>query len=137
MLGEPIKVEGLAALTRSLKKLDADLPKAVRQVNNDAVTVVVKYALPLIPVRTGRARASVKARSTRVEGRVRGGNTKAPYYPWLDFGGHVGKKRSVSRPFYTDGRYLYMAYYSHKKEVYDFLVKALKDLCESAGLEVT
>lgn len=137
MLMYPIKVEGLADLNRSLKKVSADLPKALRLAHNEAANVVVKYAMPLTPARTGRARSTIKAKSTRTESRVQGGSAKAAYYPWLDFGGRVGRKHSVRRPFIPTGRIIYPAYAKHQKEVYDVLVKALKKLCRDAGLEVS
>lgn len=137
MILEPIKVEGLAQFARSLKKLDADLPKAVRLANNEAAEVVVKYTLPLVPTRSGKAKRTVKAISTRTEGRARGGSKGAPYYPWLEFGGHVGRKHATARPYVKEGRYLYPSYLSHRAEVFQVLVKALAKVARDAGLEVT
>lgn len=137
MILEPIKVEGLAQFARSLKKLDADLPKTVRLANNEAAEVVVKYTLPLVPTRSGKAKRTVKAISTRTEGRARGGSKGAPYYPWLEFGGRVGRKHATARPYVKQGRYLYPSYLSHRAEVFKVLVNALAKVAREAGLEVT
>jgi hypothetical protein len=134
---EPIKVEGLSEFNRALKKLDSELPKAVRLANNEAAEVVVKYTLPLVPTRSGKAKRTVKAISTRTEGRARGGSKGAPYYPWLEFGGHVGRKHATARPYVKEGRYLYPSYLSHRAEVFQVLVKALAKVARDAGLEVT
>lgn len=133
---DPIKVEGLAEFSRSLKRLDSSLPKALRIALNQAADVVVREALPRIPKRTGRAKSTVKAMSTRTASRVSGGSKRAPYYPWLDFGGRVGRNRSVERPFYKSGRYIYQAYYDKTDEVQAALTGALVDVARQAGLEV-
>jgi hypothetical protein len=131
-------VDGLAEFSRNLKKLDADLPKALRLALNQAADVVVDYARPLVPRRTGRAARSVAARSTRTAVRVVAGGKRAPYYPWLDFGGRVGRGRSVVRPFLKDGRYIYEGYFRKKQsgEFVDVLNTALLGVARQAGVEV-
>lgn len=138
MGSEPIAIDGLAKFGRDLKKLDADLPKMVRLALNEAANAVVDQAAPKIPRRRGRARASVKAKSTRTLARVSGGGSRAPYYPWLDFGGRIGRGRSISRPFKKEGRYIYPAYNRLKAsgEFQEILSEALVDVARQAGIEV-
>ena len=135
---EPIKIEGLNEFVRNLKALDAALPKAVRVAFNDSADVVVDDARPRIPRRSGRARGSVRSRSTQTYARVSGGGAKAPYYPWLDFGGSVGPAGSVRRSFFTEGRYIYRAYYDNvaSGQFERVMVRALLGVVESAGIEV-
>lgn len=133
---EAIKISGLAEFTRNLKKLDSDLPKALRIAFNGCAQVVVDDATPKIPTLTGKAKRSVKARSTSTASRIVGGSNKAPYYPWLDFGGKVGKNRSVSRPFIKHGRYIYDAYFDNRPRYAVLVEMALLDACRSAGVEV-
>lgn len=135
---DPIKIEGLNEFRRSLKKLDDDLPKALRLALNEAADLVVGEAKPRIPTRSGRARRSVRMASTRTAVRVRGGGKRAPYYPWLDFGGRVGPKRSIERAFIKEGRYLYDAYFDLKLsgEFQEVLSKALVKVAVQAGMEV-
>jgi hypothetical protein len=137
-MSDPVKIEGLAQFSRDLKKLDSDLPKALRVALNEAADLVVDRARPGIPTRSGKAARSVRKASTRTAVRVRAGGARAPYYPWLDFGGRVGKGRSVVRPFDKHGRYLYAGYFKLKAsgEFEQVLTKALLDVVESAGIEV-
>lgn len=134
---EPIKVTGLKEFTRDLRKISADLPKVLRLANNDCATLIVDWAKPRVPTKTGAAARTVKAASTRSEVRVKGGSNKAPYYPWLDFGGRVGRKRSVKRAFYSDGRYLYPGLVANREALTERLAVRLLEVCEAAGVAVT
>lgn len=138
MLIDPISVDGLAAFSRNLKKLDSDLPKALRIALNEAAQVVVDYAAPRIPRRTGRAAASLKAKSTRTKVRVGAGGRRAPYFPWLDYGGRVGRKHATARPFIKEGRYVYKGYFAKRDsgEFQDVLTKALLGVAAQAGVVV-
>lgn len=133
---EPIKIEGLAEFNRALKKLDSDLPKALRLAHNKAAQLIVDWAQPRVPRKSGRAAGTVKAKSTRTESRVQGGSTRVPYYPWLDFGGRVGPKRSVRRPFIKEGRYIYPALSANYDRFADLLTEELIDVARQAGVEV-
>lgn len=137
-MADAIKIDGLAQFSRNLKKLDADLPKALRIAFNEAADLVVNDAVPSIPKKSGKAARSVKARSTRNAVRIAGGGNRAPYYPWLDFGGRVGKNRSVKRPFYSDGRYIYESYFKLKAsgDFEEALTKALLGVAAEAGVVV-
>jgi hypothetical protein len=137
-MSQAVKVEGLAEFSRNLKKLDSDLPKALRLALNSAADLVVGKARPSIPTSSGRAARSVRSRSTRTAVRVTGGGARAPYYPWLDFGGRVGRNKSIVRPFYKDGRYIYASYFQLKAsgEFQEALETALLDVCRQAGVEV-
>jgi hypothetical protein len=135
-VADPIKIEGLAEFTRNLKRLDTDLPKALRIAFNACADVVVADARGSIPTRSGKAKASVKARSTSTASRIVGGSTKVPYYPWLDFGGHVGRRRSVRRPFLKEGRYIYAAYFDNQARYAELVEQALLDVARQAGVEI-
>lgn len=133
---EPVKIEGLAEFNRNLKKLSSDLPKALRMAHNEAAQLIVDYARPRVPRKSGRAAGTVKAKSTRTESRVSGGSKAASYYPWLDFGGRVGVKRSVQRPFIKQGRYLYPALGAKYDEFETLLTEKLLDVARQSGVEV-
>lgn len=135
-MADAIKIVGLSTFVKNLKKLDADLPKALRVAFNEAADVVVKDARQTIPTKSGKAKASVKARSTQTASRVVGGGNRAPWYPWLDFGGRVGKRKSIKRPFIKHGRYIYNAYFDNQPRYAELLEKALLDAARSAGVEV-
>lgn len=138
-LPDPIKITGLAEFNRNLRKLDNDLPKALRLAANEAGDIVVSYARPKVPDgpgRGGHATSSIKAKSTRTSARVSAGGKRFPYYAWLDFGGRVGPKRSVVRPFLKTGRYLFAGYVENRDEVRQKLLEAFLDVARTAGVEV-
>lgn len=135
-LAEPVKIEGFAEFNRNLRKINADLPKALRVANNEAAQLVVDWARPRVPTDSGKAAASVKVASTRTEARVKGGGARVPYYPWLDFGGRVGRNKSVRRAFYGGGRYIYPGLDATRADFEERHVQALVDLVRAAGLEV-
>jgi hypothetical protein len=134
----PIRIDGLREFSRDLKRLDAGLPKALRMALNESADLVIGDARPKVPTRSGRARKSMRAASTRTAVRVRAGGKRAPHYPWLDFGGRVGRRRSVARPFFKDGRYLYQSYFDLRvRGVFqETLQDALLDVARQAGVEV-
>jgi hypothetical protein len=134
---DPIKIEGLAKFNRDLKRMDKDLPKALRIAQNAAAEIVADWAAPRVPSLSGNARRSIRASSTRTEARVQGGNARrAPYYPWLDFGGKVGKGGRIHREFKKGGRFIYPGYAVNRDQVQDKLFAELIKLAESAGLGV-
>jgi hypothetical protein len=134
---EKVGVEGLSKFSRSLKQVSSDAPKALRIALNGAADFLIAEARPLIPSLTGAARASLKASSTRTAVRVSEGGAKAPYMPWLDYGGKTGPNRSVERPFRKEGRYLYPTLRKSNDEFSDLLTSAIVGVAEGAGLEVT
>ena len=131
-----ITITGLKEFQRSLRQMDADLPKQLRIALNGVSELVIQKARPEIPTRSGAARASLKVRSSQREARIAAGGRKAPYYPWLDFGGHVGQHGATSRPFYKEGRYIYPALRKNRDEVTKLMVTAISDLARGAGLAV-
>jgi hypothetical protein len=136
-VADAIRVYGLADFSRSLKRLDSDLPKVLRLAMNEAADVVVTAARMRVPKRSGRAARSLQPRSTRTMVRVAAGGRRAPYYPWLDFGGRVGRNRTARRAFIPDGRYIYPAYNDNRERFLQIMQKALVDVARSAGVEVT
>lgn len=136
---EPIKIQGLAEFRRNLKTLSGELPKALRVAGNKAAQIIVDDAVPKVPTgpgKGGHAASSIRARSTQSAARVMGGGTKYPYFPWLDFGGGVGKGKSVKRPFIKTGRYIWKSFDDNSDLVHERLAEALVDVARQAGVEV-
>lgn len=131
-----VEVEGLKQFTKSLRAMDRELPKGVRIALNQCSDFLIDKARPLIPRRTGAAQASLKARSSQTAVRIAAGGRKAPYYPWLDYGGKVGRDDSVVRPFFKEGRYLYPTLRKNRDQFTKIMQKALVGVAESAGLDV-
>jgi hypothetical protein len=132
-----ITITGLKEFQRSLRKMDSDLPKQLRIALNTVSQLVIDKARPDIPRRSGAAAASLKARSSQKEARISAGGRRAPYYPWLDFGGHVGQHGATARPFYKEGRFIYPALRKNRDEITKVMVTAISDLARDAGLDVT
>lgn len=134
---DKITITGLREFQRALKSMDAGLPKLLRIVLNDASGVVIDYVRPRMPSKSGRARASLKARSSQRESRVAIGGARAAWVPWLDFGGE-GKRRGrpPARPFLRGGRYLYVGLKVKHQDVTDIMSAGLTELAKQSGLEV-
>ena len=130
----PITVAGLRDVQAALKQVDGQSQKQLRVVLNDAAQVVVSGTRGAMPSRSGRARGSVRALSSQREARVAGGGGRASYYGWLDFGGSVGRRRSVKRRFIRDGRYMYATFNRRRAWILDRLGKGLEALIRSTGL---
>jgi hypothetical protein len=131
-----ISVGGLARLNRGLRAIDNDAPKALRLALNEAAQMLVDRARPEVPSVTGAARRSMVARSTRTSARVAVGGKKAPYFPWLDFGGEGRVKgRPVARPFIREGRYIYPTLGRIRSEIEAQLQESISAVIRGAGLE--
>lgn len=121
-----VQVDGLDDLRRRFRQAGDKLAtKELGQAGKAAADIVATAAKAKVPVLSGRAAASMRAVVLSGGGGVRFGNAKAPYAPWLDFGGKVGRNRSVVRPFIKQGRFIYPALAEHRSqvvEVYDDLV---------------
>lgn len=135
-----IKVTGLREFRKQLRTVDRDLPKGLRLAGNAAAQIIVDWARPRVPIgpgKGGHARDSIKVASTGKAVRVQGGGKRYPYYPWLDFGGRVGRGRGSTRPFLKTGRYIWAAYASNDKAVAQRLESELLRLATRAGLRPT
>jgi hypothetical protein len=133
-----IQVRGLAELNRALRRVDSDAPKALRLALNGVAQDLVDETKPQFPTVTGRAAASLKARSTRTSARVSVGNKRAAYVPWLIFGGQ-GRiaGRPAKREFIKEGRWLFPTLVRRREAVSTMLQEALNDVAKSAGLDVS
>lgn len=140
---DPIRIDGLREFQAALKAMDGETQKKLKVVLDSAAQAVVGGASRRVPVRTGRARASLRAQSSQREAKVVGGSKKVPYYGFLDFGndpkrGHgVGRKDSHPRRFLAEGRYMYPAFEANRQSIYKALQNSIVELATDAGLAVT
>jgi hypothetical protein len=131
---EPIKVEGLRALRKRLRKADREGRVRLKAASNAAGQIIVDTAKPRVPLgpgKGGHARSSVKVASTNNQARVQAGGKKYPYFPWLDFGGRVGPKRKTHRPFLTEGRYIWKAFDEKRSEIEVVLEREMQIVADS------
>lgn len=134
---DPVRIEGLRETVRALRQVSNEAPRALRLAANEAAEIVVREARRDMPSRSGRAKQSVRASSTRTAARVTEGGRRAPYVPWLDYGGKVGRGDTASRPFIPDGRYVYPAYRRTRPEFERTLRAGLAAVVRDAGLEMS
>lgn len=135
MEGSKIEIQGLPDLTRSLRQLDKDLPKELASGLQEAAQIVVTHAQTLVPKRSGDAAGSIKAKKSQRAAAISVGGNKAPYFPWLDFGGRVGKNNSVSRPFLSKGRYIYPSLDVKRKQVDEKVDEVIQKMAGKAGFD--
>lgn len=137
-MSDKITITGLREFQAALKAMDTNLPKQLRLALNQASQIVIDYAQQRFPHRTGRAAGSLKARSSQRLVRVALGGKRAPYAPWLDFGGQGRRRgRPAPRPFIREGRYVYAGLRLKRDEIITVMGEALTELATGAGLEVT
>lgn len=132
-----IRIEGLSEFRRALGRIEPESKKQIRIAFNSVAEVLVEHTRPQIPRRSGAAAKSLRAKSTGTSARVSVGGARARYYPWLDFGGRTGIGRSVVRPFYSEGRYLYPTLRKIRPLIEAHLEQGLTAVAEGAGLDVT
>jgi hypothetical protein len=131
-----VEVDGLAKLSRGLKAVDNDAPKQLRVALNSAAQMLIDEANRHVPSVTGAARRSMVARSTRTSARVAVGGEKAPYFPWLDFGGQGRVAgRPAAREFIREGRYVYPSLRRIRPQIEARLQESISTVIRSAGLE--
>ena len=139
-MSDAVKIDGLTQFSKAIKDIDSGLPKMLRLALNKSADLVVTSARPRVPTHSGRAKASIKAASSQDKVRIKAGGSKAPHYPWLDYGGEGRRKgRPTARPFQRSGRFLYPVYYA-KRDSGEFIAimnAALLEVVDAAGIEVT
>lgn len=132
-----IRIDGLRELQAALRAMDGESQKQLRVALNEAAELIVAGARRKMPSESGKAKQSLKAASGQREAQVSLGGRRAPYAPWLDFGGRVGPRRSVIRPYKKQGRYVYKTLADEHADITELLVEAIDRVARDAGLEVT
>ena len=130
-----IQVRGLRELRNALTKVDAESKDRLKAAFRHIAEHVVSSAQGKVPRRTGAAAGSIKPRSTTTGAGLAFGGTAAPYFPWLDFGGRVGRQKHTTRPFIKTGRYIYPTIKEMSPEIIKLTDEAMKDAISSAGFE--
>lgn len=112
--GVAIYVSNLAEVRRALRKYAPDLLPVLRNNIKGAITgTVVPRVKEKVPRRSDRAADSVRSTASGNTFYIVAGNASAPYFGWLDFGGHLraqgGRRNDQFRPVIKRGRYVYPA----------------------------
>ena len=128
-----VQVTGLREFSSALKKLDANLSQELKAHFLVIATRISGIIASRVPSLSGRAARSVKAHGTMKGATITAGSASVPYYPWLDFGGNVGRGKSVQRPFVPEGRYMYPAIHDEREATEAAARDALHDAAKKAG----
>jgi hypothetical protein len=137
---QAVHVEGLAELRRALKDIGGlPLQKQLRGRFKQIGDEVAAEVRTRVPVRTGRARASVKSGVSGNKAYVQEGKATVPYMGWLDFGGTLkpvgGRKNTQVRPRPKGGRYLYPVINAKRGDITAAAAKAFEDTARDLGLK--
>ena len=134
-----IDVRELRDLSRRLRGLSKDAQKELTvELTNISDRLVVRIK-GRVPARSGRARASVRARKAAGGVKIAAGGRTAPHYPWLDFGGSTkvpGAGQRVRRDFVKEGRYIFPTVADHKDEIEHDVADAMQKVARKYDLDM-
>jgi len=140
--GAEIRVEGLAELRRALRKAaDAEQLTGVRNALRAGAGLAATNAQGRVPVRSGRARASIRPTVSGNKAFVVGGRRTVAYYGWLDFGSRTPKRGNSRRvgPWRgsgrgpAGGRFIYPAIEATRPQIARQVADALEEVLGSDG----
>lgn len=143
-MSQPIKVQvtGLKDVQTAVARVDREAPNVLKNAFKEIAQETVRAAVGDVPHRTGAAARSYRPRATRRGASVAMGGPKAPYAPWLDWGGSTkvdptgGSQGRVYRPFEPKGRYLYPNLVDNLEQIQEDVAVALNRVMAQYGLEV-
>lgn len=149
MVQESVTVAGLAEFRKACLALqdNKDFADAMKRVA-DIVTDEAKSRVPAV---TGALRSTYKSRAAGAGARVVFGGPKAPYAPWMEFGGRkhgklvgkttkrtqpVDRERMSGGPGTFSGRYLYPAILANRSKVVSAVEDEMNTLIRRYGFEL-
>ncbi len=137
MAGTEVRVRGGARLMAELGVFGRSLPRVVKQAAREAALPVAsdaKTRMPTGPAKGGHARSSIRVATSRGGVAIRGGGRRFEYYPWLEFGGRVGRRKSVHRTRIKAGRYLYPSLVANRPAIERNMNRLIVRAALSSGL---
>jgi hypothetical protein len=136
---DAVRVEGLKELRKALGGIDKSLQKTLRGRLKEIGDRVAAWARSKVPVRSGKARSSVKAGVSGNNAYVQGGRASVRYYGWLDYGGTLrptGRRYGTQhRPKVPEGRYLGAAIKEMRPEIERGAMQAFEETKRELGLK--
>jgi hypothetical protein len=144
-----VEVRGIRELGSAFRKVDRELGDELKIRFTAVAQRIVSAAQQRMPHVSGKAAESVKARGRQSGASIAFGGQAAPYMPWLDFGGSVGrghvpgkawsgaiKREWLGRPRGM-GRYVYPAISEAKDETAKAVEYAVSGVARRAGFDVS
>ena len=143
----PPKIQIDSRQVRDAMRAAAAGSQKALQVRFKSVASMVASAIAgEVPKLTGTAAGTVRARATTTGASIIAGGPKAPYYPWLDFGGTTGRGHEPGHPgtgaiknrtFITEGRYMFPIVANMADIILNAAEQAESDALTDAGWTVT
>ncbi len=135
--GYSVKVTGLREVNAALKEVERGLPKAMQVEFKAIAEVIAESARGKVPRKTGAAAGSIRARATQRGAGIAFSDSdgSVPYFPWLNFGGRVGRHGSIERSTVTPDRYIYSSILSARDETMRAVDDAVKKVAGQAGFD--
>lgn len=139
MPGPTFVVEGLDELRRAIRQVqDTGLRQSLTDTNRRLARTIVDRALPFVPVRTGRLKASVRGLGNQRGAIGKAGGARVPYAPAIHWGRSAGNinfrtGRASRGQGRIDGRpFLWQAAQSVEREVVDEYQDDLNRILDAA-----
>lgn len=142
---QSVVVKGLPELARGFKAIEDGEKNALKLAFLPVAESAAGKVRSAIPGKSGRARSSVRAKSSNYGASVAAGGRAAPYYHWLDFGGSVGRGHVAGVYWSGDiirrwegvpigpGRYIYPAISAERAKTAEAATGAIIGLARKAG----
>lgn len=105
-----VELVGMKEFIAKVRAAEPNLATQLRLGLKRVATLVSDTAKPSVPRRSGRLAQSVRPQATAKTAAVSMGSNAVPYAGFIEFGGRVGRNKSVVRPLVKEGRYLRPAY---------------------------
>ena len=138
-MGVEVRVRGTAKLAAEIGLLKGRLPRVVKQAARDAAKPVLrdtKAMVPIGPAKGGHAKSSLRIVTSRGGIAIRGGGGRFPYYPWLEFGGGVGRNKRTFRQRAPGGRYLFPALRANRANIEKAMNRNIVRAARDSGFKV-
>ena len=137
--GMQVRVRGGAKLLAELGVFGRSLPRVVKEAAKEAAKPVArdtKARMPSGPAKGGHVRSSVRVGVSRKGVALRAGGGRYPYYMWLEWGGRVGRNKSVHRARSQAGRYLYPSLVANRAGIERAMNRNIVAAARRSGLNV-
>lgn len=131
-----VEIRGLREFRGALQQIERELPRELAVRYLERARDLAGRVASQVPRLTGRAAGSVAPRPAASGAALVAGGARAPHFPWLEFGGAVGRNRSVRRELVPDGRWIYPTIAEAGDEIGQAAGDAVESVARRAGFEV-
>lgn len=114
-----IRVEGLRETVRQLESLGADKAE-IADAGYQAAQTLISEAMPLVPVRSGRLRQSLRPGRIKMGAVARAGSSRVPYANPIHWGWFVDKNTGVRRNVLPQPFFSKALGYSYERIIADY-----------------